>query len=103
MSATRISVNIDEGIKKEAQAILSELGLDMTTAVDIFLRTLIREGGIPFAIRTEKAIQDDQYRKYVLNELEIAKVQAADPNTKWLSHDDVMQKLNKQRATRHGI
>ena len=103
MSTARISINIDEKVKKDAQAVLSELGLDMTTAVDTFLRALIREQGIPFIIRTEKAMREDQYRRYVSRELEAAKAQAADPNTQWLSHDDVMQKLSRQREARRNV
>ena len=91
MSTARISINIDEKVKKDAQAVLNELGLDMTTAVDTFLRAVVREQAIPFAIRTKKAMREDQYRRYILSELNAAKTQAADPNTQWLSHDEIMQ------------
>ena len=103
MSTSRISVNIDEKVKKDAQAVLSELGLDMTTAVDTFLRALVREQGIPFAIRTERAMREEQYRGYLLRELEAARKEASDSSTQWLSHDDVMQKLNSQREARRSV
>lgn len=103
MSISRISVNIDENVKKDAQAVLNELGLDMTTAVDTFLRAVVREQRIPFQIRTERAMREDQYRHYVSRELDAAKKQAADSNTEWLSHDDVMQQLNRQREARRSV
>jgi len=44
---SRISVNIDEEIKLGAQKILNEIGLDLTAAIDSFLRTIVREERIP--------------------------------------------------------
>jgi len=45
---TRISIRMDEGLRKEADAILEELGLNMSAAVNIFIRQLVRQGGLPF-------------------------------------------------------
>lgn len=38
-------------MKKEATAILDELGLSMSSAVNMFLRAMIREGGLPFEMK----------------------------------------------------
>ncbi|WP_156026581.1 type II toxin-antitoxin system RelB/DinJ family antitoxin, partial [Mageeibacillus indolicus] len=43
----------DKEIKEQADKIFSELGLNMTTAINIFLRTTIRENGIPFSLKLE--------------------------------------------------
>ena len=40
-------------VRKEATAILYELGLSMSTAVNAFLRALVREGGMPFEMRVK--------------------------------------------------
>jgi DNA-damage-inducible protein J len=103
LSTARISVNVDGEVKQNAQRILSEIGMDMTTAIDLLLRTIVREECIPFNLRTQKSYQEEVYRQYVKAELEKAKIEAADPNTKWLSHDDVMAQLDRQRGARHGI
>ena len=42
------TIRIDPEVKREATAILDELGLSMSTAVNAFLRALVREGGMPF-------------------------------------------------------
>ena len=42
-----------EEIKDQAEEIFNELGLNMTTAVNMFLRTAIREHGIPFELKLE--------------------------------------------------
>ena len=48
METTNLNIRIDKAIKDQAEQIFNELGLNMTTAVNIFLRTTIREHGIPF-------------------------------------------------------
>ena len=53
MPLTNINIRIDSEVKTQAQDILASLGLDMTTAINIFLRQAIRQRGIPFAISTD--------------------------------------------------
>ena len=100
MSTARISVNVDRNVKQDAQKILGEIGMDLTTAIDLLLRTIVREERIPFNLQTEKAYRNDAYREYVKFELEKSKLEAADPNTKWVSHDEVIGKLRAQREAR---
>ena len=50
MATTNLNIRTDKEVKDKAEEIFSELGLNMTTAVNIFLRTAIREHGIPFGI-----------------------------------------------------
>jgi MoaA/NifB/PqqE/SkfB family radical SAM enzyme len=38
----------------------------------------------------------DTYRQYIETELDKAKLEAADPNTKWVSHDEIMNRLTAQ-------
>lgn len=54
-----ISVRIDDNLKKETEEVCSELGLNMTTAVTIFLKKLCREQRIPFEVSmyNEKTMQ----------------------------------------------
>ncbi len=54
MSNTTINIRLDSEVKKAAQDLFSELGMDMTTAVNIFLRQSIREQCIPFEIKLDK-------------------------------------------------
>ena len=55
---TSITFRTEKEIKIEAQSILSSLGLDMSTAFNIFLRKIIQEEGLPFDItlKTPKAV-----------------------------------------------
>lgn len=51
---TNLNIRIDEELKRQADAIFSELGLNMSTAINMFLRYSVRYGGIPFELRIEK-------------------------------------------------
>ena len=45
------SVRIDRDIKKQCEDLYNELGMNLTTAINIFLRQSLRVGGIPFDVR----------------------------------------------------
>jgi DNA-damage-inducible protein J len=51
---TNINIRVASDIKDKAQDVFSALGLDMTSAVNIFLRQAIRKNGIPFELIAEK-------------------------------------------------
>lgn len=53
MAITNLNIRTDKEIKDQAERIFSELGLNMTTAINIFLRTTIREHGIPFELKLD--------------------------------------------------
>ena len=46
----QVNIRIDDDIKERADSLFSELGLNMTTAVNMFVRQVVRQGGIPFSI-----------------------------------------------------
>lgn len=50
MAKVSTSISIDAEVKDKAIPILSELGLDLSTAVGMFLRQTIRERGLPFDV-----------------------------------------------------
>jgi DNA-damage-inducible protein J len=52
-ATTNLNIRTDKEIKEQAEQIFSELGLSMTTAVNLFLRATIREHGIPFALKLD--------------------------------------------------
>ena len=52
MSST-ITIRVDENIKKEAASIFKEVGMDMSTAINIYLKQVIRSNGIPFPISAD--------------------------------------------------
>ncbi len=53
-ATTNVSIRMDKKLKAEAESLFAELGLNMTTAFNIFLRQSVREGKIPFQISLNK-------------------------------------------------
>lgn len=53
MANTSMSIRIDADVKNEAQELFSDLGLDMSTAINLFIRQAIREQRIPFEVKRE--------------------------------------------------
>ncbi|MBE6903625.1 MAG: type II toxin-antitoxin system RelB/DinJ family antitoxin [Ruminococcaceae bacterium] len=51
MESTNLNIRTDKEVKMQAEKIFDALGLNMTTAVNIFLRQAIRENGIPFEVK----------------------------------------------------
>ena len=50
MAKTATSITIDSDIKAKAQELFADFGMDLSTAINIFLRQSIRENSIPFSI-----------------------------------------------------
>ena len=53
-STCNISIRMDSNLKAAAEALYEELGMNLSTAFNIFVRQSLRERGIPFKI-TEKS------------------------------------------------
>ncbi|TLQ28169.1 type II toxin-antitoxin system RelB/DinJ family antitoxin [Lactobacillus delbrueckii] len=57
----RIQVQVDKSLADEGDAVLNELGLTPTTAITMFYKRLVSEGGLPFATHLT------EYEKNMLN------------------------------------
>lgn len=76
MATVPTQVRIDENLKKQANELFSQLGMDMSSAMNIFLRQCVMRGGLPFSVEIP------QYKPEVLEAMEEAKRISKDPNTK---------------------
>ena len=75
-NTTNISIRMDSDVKAEADALFNELGMSLTTAINIFIRESLREGGIPFAVKI-----DNPNKETIAAMLEAKKI-AKDPSVK---------------------
>jgi len=50
-----LNIRVNPEVKKSAEVVLSQLGMPMATAVDVFLKQIALTGGIPFAVTLPKA------------------------------------------------
>lgn len=73
---TPIQVRIDSEIKKQASELFKTLGLDMSSAINLFLHQCILRGGIPFSVEVP------QYNKETIEAMKEAKAIANNPNIK---------------------
>lgn len=89
MSSVSMNVRMDKNIKEQAQKLFSEFGLDMTTAINIFLRQSIREQKIPFEVRMNIP------NKETLDALEEVKQMKLDPSKgkAYQNVDDMLREL----------
>ena len=55
MPQTSVNIRRDKELKEQAETLFAQLGMNMTTAFNVFVRQAVRTGGIPFdiTIRTD--------------------------------------------------
>ena len=53
MATTSVTIRMDESLKKQAEKLFEEMGLNMTTAFTIFTKAVVREQRIPFEITVD--------------------------------------------------
>lgn len=58
MAKVSTSISLDADIKAKAQELFADLGLDLSTAVNMFLRQSVREDRIPFEVYRERPNAD---------------------------------------------
>ena len=76
MATTPTQIRIDSNIKREATALFSNLGLDMSSAVNLFLHQCVLRGGLPFAVELP------QYSDKTLNAMAEARKISRNPDIK---------------------
>ena len=87
MATTNISIRMDSDLKAQAEALFAELGMNLSTAFNVFVRQSLRDGGIPFEIKM------DQPNKETMAAMLEAELIAKDPNVKHYS--DVEEALRE--------
>ena len=86
MATTNLNIRTYKEIKEAAEKIYSSLGLNMTTAINMFLRASIRESGIPFDLKLD--ISDDE----TIKAIEEGRMIAKDTNVKSYDNMDDLRK-----------
>ena len=76
MATVPTQVRIDEELKKQSMELFAQLGIDMSSAMNMFLKQCVMRGGLPFAVEIP------QYRSEVLEAMEEARRISKDPNRK---------------------
>lgn len=56
MSASVLQIRVDDSLKEQAVALFDRLGLDLPTAVRIFLKKAVSEDGVPFDLKEKPRV-----------------------------------------------
>lgn len=89
MATTNINVRIDSALKQEAEALFNDLGLTMSSAINLFLRSAINHDGIPFEIKRQTPNAET---KAALDEYEQMK-KDTDHYKRYKSFDEVLDEV----------
>ena len=85
MATTPTQVRIDANVKKAANELFANLGLDMSSAVNLFLHQCILHGGLPFAVEMP------QYAQKTIDAMAEAKRMVADSSAKRYTNMDELK------------
>lgn len=61
MSESKIVLSVNENVKEEAEKVFASLGLNLETAVNLFLVKSVNEGGLPFDLKQRKYSEDPAF------------------------------------------
>lgn len=86
MAQTNINIRMDEGLKQDFDSICNDLGLTMTTAFNVFAKTVVRRQRIPFEISL------DIPNAETIAAIEEVQAMKKDPNKKLYSNFDELLK-----------
>ncbi len=90
MTTATLNIRTDKYVKEQAEQIFNELGLNMTTAINMFLKSTIREHGIPFSLKID--VPNDVTKAAMLE----AKRMLHDPSVKRYSNVEEALKALKE-------
>ena len=89
---SNITISMDSELKKEAEELFADLGMNFTTAVNVFVRQSVRRQELPFRVRRENHVPNAE----LLAAMEEADRLLKDPNTRvYTSTEELFKDLNE--------
>lgn len=89
VEVSNVSFRCDTKLKKQAETLFDKLGLNMSTALTMFLSQSVREGGIPFSLTINTPNSDTVAAMLEVDEM------LANPETKYYSAKNALKELKK--------
>lgn len=90
MATAPTQIRIDSDIKKQATDLFNKLGLDMSSAVNLFLHQCVLRGGLPFNVEIP------HFNQTTLHAMDEAKRISRDPDVKgYTSMDELLKALDE--------
>ena len=91
----KIQIRIDDTLKKVSSDILNDLGLDLSSAIRLFLKKVVVTNGLPFDSRIDS--QDYKYALAIRN----MQIDAEDAGLSKLTLDEINEIIKEVRRERH--
>lgn len=92
MDMTNVHFRTEAALKEQAERLFDEMGLNMTAALNVFLKAAVREGRIPF----ELVGQDAALKKEIREKLLEAQKYANQPNAVRYGKKDFFKKVRTE-------
>ena len=89
MATTNINVRIDSELKVQAESLFSDLGLNMSTAIIIFLKSAVSHDGLPFEVK--RSVPNAETRAAIAEYAEMKRNPSA--YKRYDSFDDVLSEV----------
>ena len=97
MSQTTFSVRMDEGLKRQFDALCQEFGMTASTAINVFARAVVRERRIPFDIAASK---QEPTRESALQAFQALRAEARANGVADLTLDEINAEIRLARQGR---
>ena len=92
MATKTITVRVDEDTKKQAEAILEDIGINVTGLINACLKAVVREKRVPFALVSTEY----EFHQMVKVKLEESETAANDPTGKRYTHEEIFNPLREK-------
>ena len=69
MAQATFSVRMEDGLKKEFDSLCSDFGMNISTAITVFAKAVVRERRIPFEISASDPFYSEKNRQYLMSSL----------------------------------
>lgn len=87
MESLNINVRVDAKDKKGFEQFCDSVGMNVSTAINMFIKTVIREQRLPFEIRT------NNFDTTIYNKLKEAELEMSNTSKRY-SKEDILESLN---------
>ncbi len=96
---TSVNIKMETEVRDSAKALFSELGLDMTTAINLFLRTAVKEQAIPFPIAaTMSQKAEERFKSLIMADIKQSEAEIENGNA--VSFEDAFKDLGAKYEVR---
>ena len=89
MADTTVTIRVDEDVKRKFEEFCADVGMNMSVAINMFIRASLKDQRIPFSIESSKSVRG----------LEILRSMRAEAESRgFLSDEDIEEEIQAARA-----